>query len=202
MTQFDNIRQKAIAEVEKRYTDNMDRINTPLKLSEYLTNHQSKYKNPEKSLPKHFKRMADKEKAGINLKIDEIEQSKDFSGEFIITVEWKKSYMWGSNPRAYTNAGFESNSIGGCGYDKLSTATSQALNSNKSLLKLLYEKKNDNIDKSNHELLGYGSGYGIMPYFEGGVGISSHQRIIKGLGLKMQSITSTKNTDVFLITKV
>ena len=81
------------------------------------------------------------------------------------------------------------------------TAIFEALNSNKSILKLLYEKKNNNIDKSNHELLGYGSGYGIIPAFEGGVGVSSHQRIIEGIGLKMQTITSTKNTDVFLITK-
>lgn len=199
---MNNIRQKAIDEIEKRYNENMDRINTPLKLVEYLSNHQSKYKNPEKSLPKHFKRIADKEKNAINLKIDEMENAKDFSGEFIITVEWKKSHMWGSNPKAYTNAGYESSSIGGCKYDKLSTATAEALNSNKSILKLLYEKKNANIDKSNHELLGYGSGYGILPQFEGGVGVSSHIRIIEGIGLKMQTITSTKNVDVFLITKV
>ena len=87
------------------------------------------------------------------------------------------------------------------------------------LLKLLYLKKENalrnpkteytgiNGDKGtaqsqiNQEVLGYGAGYGIIPYFEGGVGVSSHERIIKGLNLKFDTITSTPHTDVYMISK-
>lgn len=142
--------------------------------------------------------------------INQVEAAPDFTGEFIITVEWKKSRMWGMNPRAYTNYGFEGESIGGCGYDKLSTATAEALNSNKSILKRLWLKKaiwlqehegQEFTEEIKREYLGYGCGYQSLPKFEGGVGVSSHQRIIAGLGLIWKNITSTTNTDVFLIMK-
>lgn len=198
---MNNLETAIIKETEERFNKKMELINTPAKLAEYCTRSKTKYKHPEKSIPRKFKRDMDKEIVEVKAKIKEISEAPDFAGEFIITVEWIRSRTWGANPRAYTNKGFESSSIGGCGYDKLSTATAQALNSNKSILKMMYAKKNENISIRNHELLGYGSGYGILPSFEGGVGTRSHIRIIEGLGLKMETITSTKNTDVFLIKK-
>jgi len=144
--------------------------------------------------------------------LERVKSSDDFGGEFIITIEWKKSYMWGSNPRVSTNYGFEGSSIGGCGYCKLSTATAQALNSNLSILKLMYQKKENYLNskqflideeiKGNNEILGYGAGYGLLPSFSGGVGVTSHENIISRLGLKMRSISSTKSTDVYLISMV
>lgn len=123
--------------------------------------------------------------------------------ELVITVEWKKSYMWGMNPTAWTNYGFRGTSIGGCGYCKLSTATAQALNDYLPILKLMYIKKNRVITQgiNNHELLGYGSGYFTFPRFEGGVGVESHRAIIEKLGLKWKSITSTDHVDVYTISK-
>lgn len=139
----------------------------------------------------------------------------DFPNPLIITLEWKKSYMWGLNPRSSTNYGFEGTSIGGCGYCKTSTATAEALNSYKPLMKMLYLRKEkelkkflkDNPDKNNknnfnREVLGYGSGYSILPHFEGGVGVSSHQNIIEGLGLEWKNITFTDHTNVYMISKV
>lgn len=155
--------------------------------------------------------------------IKSVEEFKDFSGEFIITLEWKKSYMWGSNPRAYTNYGFVGESISGCGYCKTSTATAQALNSNLSILKLLFKMEDERLKqneyslsqlkvKSKHNInkitkdrrdyINYGCGYNVTPKFEGGVGVSSHEQALKKLGLKMRCISDTSQTNVYLIRKM
>lgn len=130
-----------------------------------------------------------------------------------ISVEWKKSRMWGMNPSAECWATFinkegntdsvyvQSGSIGGCGYDKLSTAVAQCLNQINPLLKALYLFKNKNIAADNRELLGYGSGYGILPSFEGGVGVSCYPKIFDKIGFKFERTASGKTFDVFTITK-
>lgn len=149
----------------------------------------------------------------MNAQIAEMEHNLDavinsaplfhYGSDLIITVEWKKSYMWGMNPTAWTNYGFRGTSIGGCGYCKLSTATAQALNDYLPILKLMYIKKNRVINQgiNNHELLGYGSDYFTFPSFEGGVGVNCHQQIIEKLGLKWKSITHTDHVDVYSISK-
>ena len=84
---------------------------------------------------------------------------------------------------------------GGWGYDKLSTAISEVLNQYNPLIKLMY-KYIDNkmwdegsLTINNHKVLGYGSGYGILPYFEYGVGVSSFYKIFDNLGLKLTQVT-------------
>ncbi len=200
-TEFEALKEISIKQIEDRLETNLQEIQNREHLISKMRRYNKKYKSNELTkFSNYLIGLADKEKETVIQEITEIEKAPDFSGKFIITVEWTKSKTWGSNPRSYTNHGFESSSIGGCGYDKLSTATAQALNSNKSILKLMYAQKNNILDKSNHELLGYGSGYGLLPAFEGGVGTSSHIKILDNIGLDMKSITSTKHTDVFLIT--
>jgi hypothetical protein len=138
------------------------------------------------------------------------------AGEFIeakISIEWKKSKMWGSNPSAeclYSYKDAECNirtnrvisgSIGGCGYDKQSTAVANCLNQINEILKLLYTVKNDNLDKDNRDLFGYGSGYGLIPSIEGGVGVSCYPSIFAKLGYEFKTIASGKAFDVYTITK-
>lgn len=208
---FECITKAVLDEIESRYNKHFLETETEegLKnLSQWLG--KSYKKNIKVKMLKYLnkKRAEEINKALDHLKL--VSEAKDFQGEFIITVEWKYSRMWRSNPKAMTNYGFVGRSIGGCGYDKLSTATAEALNSNLSILKLLYEKKeawmklHDNKNLTEEEkrgFIGYGSGYGIIPSFEGGVGVSSHQRIIEGLGLRWMNVSSTSNTDVFMITK-
>ena len=75
-----------------------------------------------------------------------------------ITVEWKKSSMWGSNPtaKAYIDGigHVSSGSISGCGYDKCSTAVAKVLNQVPQFKKLMCELKNklSNCKKTNREL--------------------------------------------------
>ena len=84
---------------------------------------------------------------------------------------------------------------GGWGYDKLSTALAEVLNQYHPLMKLMYKYIDDkmwekgSLTINNHEVLGYGSGYGILPYFEHGVGVSSFYTIFDNLGLKLTQIT-------------
>ena len=84
---------------------------------------------------------------------------------------------------------------GGWGYDKLSTAIAEVLNQYKPLMKIMYKYidnkmwEEGSLTIDNHEVLGYGSGYGILPYFEHGVGVSSFYKIFDNLGLKLTQVT-------------
>jgi len=146
------------------------------------------------------------------------------TGELIevkISMEWKRSKMWGNNPNAecwysYKDAdgnhksGYNtSGSIGGCGYDKGSTAVANCLNQIDAVLKLLYSLKDknhtgivNNENDLNRELFGYGSGYGILPSIEGGVGISCYPAIFKAIGYNFKTIASGKTFDVYTISKI
>lgn len=144
------------------------------------------------------------------------------AGELIeakISMEWKRSRMWGSNPTAecwYSYIDKDGNrqsnyvtssSISGCGYDKGSTAVAQCLNQINEVLKPLYSKKDkaykpaQNENETNRALFGYGSGYGILPSIEGGVGVSCYPRIFEAIGYKFNTVASGKTFDVYTITK-
>lgn len=137
-------------------------------------------------------------------KIDEIENAETFEN-LTIAVDWKKSQTWGSNPMATMTDEknrYFSERVSGCGYDKESTAIASVLNQYLPLLKLLCELKNNSIDKNNHEIFGYGSGYNLIPSFEGGVGTSAFYKIFETLGYKMTKISSGNNFDVYTVTKL
>jgi hypothetical protein len=127
-----------------------------------------------------------------------------------INVEWKRSHMWGNNPSAEAivkykdglHESFFSGSIGGCGYDKGSTAVAECINQIDGLLKPLYKIKDKNVNANNRELLGYGSGYGILPYIEGGVGTSCYPRIFEKAKYEFKHVSGGKSFDVYTITKI
>lgn len=115
--------------------------------------------------------------------------------EIVIAIEWKKSRTWGNNPHCevkvfYNNNGIETftGSASGYGYDKRSAATAQAFNKCELLKALLYKAENKRLKDKNgvtrRDFLGYGSGYGSLPYFEGGVGFRSHETILNNLNFK------------------
>jgi len=125
-----------------------------------------------------------------------------------INVEWKKSQMWGSNPtaEAYVNGigHVSSGSIGGCGYDKQSTAVANVLNQVPQFVKLLCEFKNKpaNYKRKNNDVFGYGSGYGVIPSFEGGVGVSCYNNIFNKIGYEFKTLSSGKTFDVYQVSKI
>jgi hypothetical protein len=127
----------------------------------------------------------------------------------VFNVEWKKSKMWGSNPNCEAKEEtaenrlnyYNSGSIGGCGYDKESTAIANAANQSNSFLKALYLIKEQQPTIKNHDLFGYGSGYGILPQLEGGVGVSCYPIIFKKIGFTWKNIGSGKWFDVYVASK-
>lgn len=153
-------------------------------------------------------KVTDKKLAKISERIDVVVGSKDLQS-INISVEWSKSRMWGNNAQAevrviykdFTTELFKGSKTSGCGYDKESTAISNAINQSNSFLKLLYKAKNKNPKKHNSNLIGYGSGYGVLPHIEGGTGVSCMYKICEALKLKFTHHTNGKTFDVYTIKK-
>lgn len=132
-----------------------------------------------------------------------------------VSVEWVRSRAWGYNPHVEvrTNTGTYTGMASGCGYDKESAAIAEAFNKCDSILKALYKLKEDGLragktDASktagsgvdNRSICGYGSGYSVLPYFEGGVGASCFWSILKYCGYKT-SAHHTNHSDFYIIEK-
>ena len=130
-----------------------------------------------------------------------------------IVIEWKKSSTWGYNPHAkidfyiFNGSNNEyktfTGSASGCGYDKRSASTAEAFNKCDILIAMLYKKENERLRKAPEEArryyIGYGAGYGALPYFEGGVGFDSHRDILKNLGFKNTCYNeSNKHFDYYI----
>jgi len=126
-----------------------------------------------------------------------------------INIEWKRNKTWGANPVATARVNyvdntcehFESGSIGGCGYDKESTAVAKCINQVNGILKALYIGKAKQYKKNNREVFGYGAGYGVLPQLEGGVGVSCYPEIFNKIGFEFKGISHGKTFDVYQITK-
>lgn len=113
-----------------------------------------------------------------------------------ITVDWKHSATWGKNPIAEviahtinkdgeTSRYEAKGTASGCGYDKESTAVAIALNDITAILMTLAIQKNNIPVNENRELFGYGVS-GLIPRFDGGVGMNSVCNVItKAFNLKL-----------------
>jgi hypothetical protein len=106
-------------------------------------------------------------------------------------IEWYNNRVWGYCPKGdyYGANGYKYiGGVTGCGYDKLSSWTAKAFNQDNILKSYIFnfcEKHHINKDNIRKKL-----GYGInifhgQPYFDGGVGLSSHINVLKNLGFKV-----------------
>lgn len=143
-----------------------------------------------------------------------------------ISVEWKRNATWGYNPTAtvtiYAGGRWTqyTGTASGCGYDKRSAAVGNALNQSASIKKMLYTAKEKALatmepekieaakkgyvfgSESNRDFIHYGAGYGVLPYFEGGVGITSFYGVFETCGYKCTAHNETKHTDYYHFEKV
>ena len=117
-----------------------------------------------------------------------------------IITEWRKN-VWGWCPTVtvfFYNIKVGKEYAGGCGYDKESAALGAVLNKQPGILHLLYAAKesaiNNDTFESNRTTLGYGSGYDVLPAFEGRVGVSCHLSILEDVGYKVTSRLQTHDT--------
>lgn len=116
-----------------------------------------------------------------------------------VNVEYRRSSTWGYNPavEVITNgeSGIFTGYASGCGYDKESAAVADAFNKSLGILKVLYTLKEKALEAGesdesktactghdNRNCVGYGSGYSVIPYFEGGVGVGCFWSILKKAG--------------------
>ena len=124
-----------------------------------------------------------------------------------INVERKKSKMWGYNPTVKVvvrSIEIHEHTIGtasGCGYDKESAAIAEALNQSSIVKKALYLLKAKKPNKPNRDLFGYDTEYGVLPSFEGGVGVSCYYRIFEAIGYKMEKTGWGDSFDTYSISK-
>ena len=129
-----------------------------------------------------------------------------------IWVEWKHNTSWGSTPAATATVynergnvtGETSGRASGCGYDKRSAAVADALNDSDSALKVLYTAEESALREgrtNRREVLGYGLGYGALPYFEGGVGVGCFWRFLRAQGYRVNENERGKRDDFYMIVK-
>ena len=183
-------------ENEKKASDNgLRRYSTETRWNQYTSGKIDR----EKAVALAVKRMEkaiDKEIAATLEKLEKIENAPDL--QYIsINVSYTKNATWGYNPTvtANTNNGTTTGYASGCGYDKESAAVARAFNSSPAILKVLYTLKENALaagesDYSktacthvdNRDIVGCGSGYSVIPYFEGGVGVGCFWDILKKAG--------------------
>lgn len=129
-----------------------------------------------------------------------------------ISVNWTRSKTWGYNPHAIvtTDRTNTEGTASGCGYDKESAAVAHALNDSPAILRILYETA-ENALKNGYKLpkdgskwggvLGYGSGYSILPAFEGGCGCSCFRSIFEKCGYTWKTGRSSDTYNGYTVVK-
>lgn len=134
-------------------------------------------------------------------KIEQVEQAEDIK-QINVCLEY-----FTNSPMAYcytAHTGRTEGRAGGWGYDRPSAAVASAFNDNVCILKILYAMKEaalqQNADISSHDACGYGAGYGALPYYEGGVGLSCFERILNSAGFKLSQIHG-KNSSSYMFAK-
>lgn len=163
---------------------------------------------------KRAQKEIDKNTAAKLAQLDRVANAPDLT--FIsVSVEWVRSRTWGYNPHVEvrTNTGTYTGTASGYGYDKESAAIADAFNKCDSILKALYQLKENGLragktdeskaascGRSNGDICGYGAGYGAIPYFEGGVGASCFWSILKNCGYKTIEHHS-KHSDFYSVEK-
>lgn len=185
---------------------------TPLRWTQY----QDGIITRDKAVEFAQKRAKRQHETALTDKLERLEKISNahIAETIVISIDWVKSKTWGLNPHArlqINNNGIDYyGSASGCGYDKESAAVAQALNQCNSILKSLYQLKEDGLNNgltdfdevsctgvNNCNICGYGAGYGVLPAFEGGVGMSCFISILEKCGYKLINESHLKKSDYY-----
>ena len=208
-------------ENHKRSDEGIKRYCTARRWEQYMDGEITRKKIVELTAAR-MEKQRDKETAARLEKLERVAAAPDLES-VSISVEWKRSTVWGYNPTATVlvrNRYAHGRYIGtasGCGYDKRTAAIGEALNQCDSVLKMLYVVKEKALaeftpeqiaetrkhgTESNANFIHYGAGYGVLPYFEGGVGINSFRGVFEACGFKCTVDEGTKTSDFYFFEKV
>ena len=116
-------------------------------------------------------------------------------GGGLLVIRWVRNSTWGWNPHAelFFDGVTFTGRASGCGYDKASAAMADALNACPAIMRALYAKEDERPDGvTRREWIGYGSGYGVLPAFEGGVGVRALCEVLTACGF---SVDCTQGRD-------
>ncbi len=134
----------------------------------------------------------------------ECEKNQKKVASMVISIEWKKSRMWGSNPTAEAKVihkdgsiSYESATCSGCGYDKESTVIATLFNSFLKY-KLYGELKPTGRERDNG--LPYGIYLNQYRHYSGGIGTDCYYSISEAIGGKFERTASGKTFDVYTYT--
>ena len=190
--------EKNRAYIVNGYGDNKDngirRYATDYVWTEYTAGRMTREKAIERAT-KRMERQAEKDTAAGLAKLEAAAAADDIN-HISVNVEYKRNRYWGWNPTATVYGGmWTEDSASGCGYDKESAAVAGAFNANPAILKILYTIKEQGLAEGktsdsatactghdNRDICGYGAGYSVIPYFEGGVGVNCFWSILKKAG--------------------
>lgn len=199
----------------KTESDNgLQRWSTPAKWEAYKAGKITREKAIDYAVKRAIKNH-NKSLASDLEKLEEAATANDLNSA-TVEMEWKRSSYWGNCPSVelFANGVIYSGRASGCGYDKASAAIAEALNKSPEIMKALYIAAEAALTEGKHytrtsgncvswrEILGYGSGYSVLPYFEGGVGVSAFETIFKNCGFKFRNVASGKRFDVYSIEAV
>lgn len=187
------------AEHKKESDNGLKRYSTETRWKAYQEGRITRGKAVELATARALKGL-EKEHARKLGKLASAEAAPDVKS-IAIHVEWKRSATWGYNPHAaviVNQANRYTGSASGCGYDKRTAAVADALNQNASVRRMLYQAKEKALEngydpenakmhgpESNRYCIAYGAGYGVLPYFEGGVGMESFYNVFEACGMKV-----------------
>lgn len=134
----------------------------------------------------------------------EREKNQKPVAKMTISIEWKKSRTWGSNPTAEATVIHKdgSRSIGratcsGCGYDKESTVIASLFNS---FLKYKLYGELRPTDRDRQEGHPYGIYLNQYRHYSGGIGTDCYYPISEAIGGKFERVASGKTFDVYTYT--
>lgn len=197
----------------KKENDNGIKENiTPAKWDAYKEGKITREKSVELATARRWKQL-DKDHAKELAKVEAAEAAPDVR-TVSIEVDWKRSRTWGYNPHAIVVINRQNRYFGsasGCGYDKRTAAVGAALNQSAVIARMLYQAKEKALAEgwrpdgrvgSNAGCIHYGAGYGTLPYFEGGVGMSSFEGVFNACGLKLTHIVDGRHYDHYIFERM
>ena len=165
---------------------------------------KTKKLTPEQKEANKIKR-AEERKALKEQQRIENEKNQKPTSEITFTIEWKKSRIWGYNPKLECLVTFKDGSnehspiytASGCGYDKESTVIASAFNDflKYKLWGFSYRKL-----KSDKKPYGINAYHKNHRSFAGGIGIDCYYDISKFIGGKFEKLAHGKTFDVYKYT--
>lgn len=181
---------------------------TPAALQKFVNGKMTRAEAVEKATQKALADVEKRKQKALG-HIDLVARAGDVTS-VNISVEWAKNRTWGANPTATVlvlGCNTYTGTASGCGYDKQSTAISEAFNKSNELLKLLYTAEEKRLKskkkQSRRDFIGYGSGADCspLPYFEGGCGVSVYYKIFESCGFKFENVASGQMFEAYTVRK-